>query len=299
MFKTLTSTLAALALTASAVLAEMPEKLRFAVTDLNGMEELQREFGPFRDILQDILDTEIEFYAVPDRGAATAAIAANRVDIVLAGPSEYVLMRSRADVTPVVGIEKPGYYAVIASPASKGIDSLEDLDGKKVITFAPGGTSTELTTCLMLEEAGFDCKASGGVDFSIIGGFAPLIEALVREEVDAVGFAAIHYRLAQERAGYSPERFWKDFPIIAETPRLPPDLFVARAGLSEDVIAEVRAALLANEDAIFESIIKAAGDTSFSRAFAEASFTVIDDATYDYIRKAYAAAGYDNIAEID
>ena len=47
--------------------AQNPEKLRFAVTDVQGLEELQRDYEPFRDALAESLGTEIEFFPVADR----------------------------------------------------------------------------------------------------------------------------------------------------------------------------------------------------------------------------------------
>jgi phosphonate transport system substrate-binding protein len=132
--------------------------IRFAVPDLEGLEELQREFGPFQKELSEVLGAEVEFFPVPDHTAVAAAMQADRVDLVLAGPSEYVLLQSRTDAVPVVGISRPGYRGVIATRANSGIESVGDLRGEKIATFAPGGTTTHLTTCRLLQEADIDCQ---------------------------------------------------------------------------------------------------------------------------------------------
>ena len=41
--------------------------LRFAVTDLQGLEELQREFGAFQKTFEEKSGLDLEFFAVTDR----------------------------------------------------------------------------------------------------------------------------------------------------------------------------------------------------------------------------------------
>ncbi len=63
--------LLALSLSVPAVHAET---IRMAVTDLAGMEELQREFGAFRDKLSEVTGYDIEFTPVTNRTAAAEAL---------------------------------------------------------------------------------------------------------------------------------------------------------------------------------------------------------------------------------
>src|SRR3954451_17728318 len=63
--------------------------LRFAVTDLQGLEELQREFGAFERTFEERSGLDLEFFAVTNRTAAAAALESGDVDVVLTGPAEY------------------------------------------------------------------------------------------------------------------------------------------------------------------------------------------------------------------
>ncbi|MEO0355351.1 MAG: PhnD/SsuA/transferrin family substrate-binding protein, partial [Cyanobacteria bacterium P01_A01_bin.3] len=74
---------------------EGPDTLRFAVTDVVGLEELQRDFGPFKAALEDVTGKPVEFFPVADRAAAAVALQTDAVDVVLAGPAEYVVLRAR------------------------------------------------------------------------------------------------------------------------------------------------------------------------------------------------------------
>ncbi|NMF84979.1 hypothetical protein [Nodosilinea sp. P-1105] len=47
------------------------------ITGTEGWEELQRNFAEFQAVMQDILELDVEFFAVSDRTVAAAAVAAD------------------------------------------------------------------------------------------------------------------------------------------------------------------------------------------------------------------------------
>ncbi len=77
---------AALPMLAAGQFADAAEAIRFAVTDIAGLEDLQREYGAFRDTLAQATGYNIEFTAVSSRTAAVEAMRAKQVDFVLTGP---------------------------------------------------------------------------------------------------------------------------------------------------------------------------------------------------------------------
>jgi ABC transporter, phosphonate, periplasmic substrate-binding protein len=106
--------------------AETP--VRLAITDLEGLEQIQREFGGFRDRLSKNTGIPIEFYAVPNRTAAVEAMNAKKVDLVLSGPAEYVVFRKRTGAVPVLGFSRPDYFATIVVLADNGLGRVADLN---------------------------------------------------------------------------------------------------------------------------------------------------------------------------
>ena len=86
---------AALPMLAIGQFANSAETIRFAVTDIAGLEDLQREYGAFRNTLAEATGYEIEFTAVASRTAAVEAMRAKQVDFVLTGPAEYVVFKKR------------------------------------------------------------------------------------------------------------------------------------------------------------------------------------------------------------
>ena len=130
--------------------------VRLAVTDVEGIEQLQIEFGAFRDLLEDKTDLEFEFFPVTSRTAAVEALAHGKVDLVLTGPAEYVMFQSRTPVEPVIALVRADYYSVVAVLKQSSITELAHLRDKKVALGSIGSTSKHLAPLAMISEAGID-----------------------------------------------------------------------------------------------------------------------------------------------
>src|SRR3546814_12420393 len=104
----------------------------FAVTDIEGLEALQQEFGAFESALEDATGLEIELYPVASRTTAVEALNSGQIDLVLPGPAEYVVMKELSQPKIVVAWQRPDYFAQISVPADGPIRTPENLQGKKV-----------------------------------------------------------------------------------------------------------------------------------------------------------------------
>lgn len=259
------------------------ETLRFAVTDLTGLEELQRDFGPFRDELAEALGAEIEFFPVSDRTAAAAALQSDQVDVVLTGPAEYVVMRARADVEPLVGIMRPGYRSVIGVPEDSDIEEVTDLEGRSVALSDVGSTSGHLGPAQIMYEAGL--RPTEEVEMLALGDSWG--QAFLSGETDAYGGSAVDWENTMEASGGRQE----DYRILAESEDFPPDVFIANTDLSEDRREEISAAMVENEEALIEAILQ--GESDENEKYEDSSIVEVEDSDYDPIRDAYAAVGQD------
>lgn len=106
------------------------EKLRFAVSDVKGLEDLKKDYEPLRLLLTKILETKVEFVPVDSYIAVVSALQQDQVDLVFTGPSEYVVMRARTNAVPIAAIERQNYYSILATTSNSGIKSVQDLKGK-------------------------------------------------------------------------------------------------------------------------------------------------------------------------
>lgn len=259
--------------------------IRFAVTDLQGLEELQRDFGAFRDKLSEILGMEVEFFPVTNRAAAAVALQSKQVDLVLTGPAEYVVIRSRTNAVPVIGLIRPNYKSVIAVHADSGIKTLADLKGKKIAMTDVGSTSGHLGPSQILVDGGLD--PLNDVEVLTLGDAA--VPSFINRDVDALGIAFLTYERVLARENLTKEQV----PLLVEGPTLPHDLFVASADLPAETIAMIRTRLLENEQALLETILVGEGNSKY----AEGGLIEVADADYDYVRSMYKAVGVDDFNE--
>ncbi|MGH9085498.1 MAG: PhnD/SsuA/transferrin family substrate-binding protein, partial [Acidimicrobiales bacterium] len=204
--------------------------VRFIVTELKGLEELQREFGEFERVFEEHSGLELEFFPVTSRSAAAAALDADRADLVFTGPSEYVVLKERVGVTPVVAIERPGYSSCIYTTAAIGITSLTALEGERVAMEDVGSTSAHLGPSLMLADAGLDPESD--VEVMLVGD--AMHAALERGDVAAVGAGCHDYE------EFVSEDDRDAFPVIERSEQLPADVIVAREGLDDETIQTIR-----------------------------------------------------------
>lgn len=262
---------------------EEAETLRFAVTDLTGLEELQRDFDPFRETFEETLGTEIEFFPVSDRTAAAAALQSDQVDVVLTGPAEYVVMRARAEVEPLVGILRPGYRSVIGVPADSDIQEVTDLEGRTIALSDVGSTSGHLGPAQIMYEAGL--QPTEDVEMLTLGDSWG--QAFLNGETDAYGGSAVDWENTMEASGGRQD----DYRILAETEDFPPDVFIASTDVPEEQRREIATAMVENEEALVEAILRGASDEN--EKYEGSSMVEVEDSDYDPIRDAYAAVGQD------
>ncbi len=249
------------------------ERVRFTVTDVLDAEEMERDFGTFRATLSDVLGVPVEFVVVENMPAATSALQLNQVDLALAGPSEYVQIRSRTNAEPVIAVTRPGYKSVIVTPPDSDIQSPADLKGKTLALSDIGSTSGHIGPTILLIEAGLDPQTD--LDIQMLGDDGS-VEAVKNGSAVAWGGSFL------DRETYLP-----DFPFVIEGPLLPNDLIVASSQLAPETIAAIRDRLLANRETLLAALV----DGEETEKYQGSELVTAKDTDYDPIRKAYAAMG--------
>lgn len=270
------------------VSAAHAETVRLAVTDLVGLEELQREFGAFRDKLSEVTGYDIEFTPVTNRTAAVEALRFEQVDFVLTGPAEYVVMQNRADAKVVVGFSRPDYFAVIVTLAENGYASVQELVGERIALGSVGSTSRHLGPIQVLADAGVTPRD----DMTIVHTKVPVLwESLKRGDAAAVGMNHTEFRRLRqqemENGGLQPGTF----RVIARGPDLPNDLLMAGSHVGADTIATMRDAFVNHSDELIDSIVRGGG-TDVDKYTGMRFVSNIKDSDYDYVRDMYATIGY-------
>jgi len=260
--------------------------IKLAVTDLVGMEELQREFGAFTKVLSEATGYDIEFLPVTNRTAAVEALRFKKIDFVLTGPAEYVVIKKRTDANIVVGFSRPDYFAVLISRADSPYTLAKQLKGQKVAMGSVGSTSKHLGPIQAMADAGLDPLN----DVEVINTKIPVAwEALKKGDVAAVGMnhlKFISYRNKEmAKGGMQPG----EFRVIGRGPDLPNDVLMAGKHVDADVVEKVRKAFVEKSDNLINAILQGDDNQKYKGM---AFLDTIKDEDYDYVRAMYKTAGY-------
>ncbi len=278
MLRSIVALVAALAMLPAAAMAD---PVRFAVTDIEGLEHLQQEFGAFEAALEEQTGLDIELFPVNSRTAAVEALNQGQVDLVLTGPAEYVVIEELTDAEIVVAWQRPNYFAQIVVLADGPIRSVDQLRGQTVTFGSVGSTSQHLGPAQVLSDFGLQY----GADYSpqIISRNVA-VEALIRGDVQAVGMNEGH--LSRIREAFPNTAF----TVVARGRDLPNDILVARNGLDGEIAAKIRDVFLNDGDTLMQAVLSGEDNQKYRGGF---FLTDIQDGDYDYVRAMYTTIGVD------
>ncbi|AXF55911.1 phosphate/phosphite/phosphonate ABC transporter substrate-binding protein [Salicibibacter kimchii] len=259
---------------------DWPDELRFADTGVEGMEELQREFEPFQEELEETIGVDIEFFAVTDRTIGSTAMEYDQVDVLLAGPSEYAQVKSVVpDAELLAGIERGEYHAAFIVHEDSDIESLADVEGHSIAMKDAGSTSGHVGPSEMLIDEGMDVDED--VDIQLLD--EARFDAFLNRDVEVMATGIKDYHEMVEEHGDD------DFRLIAEGETLPNDVFVASPELPDDLIEHMRESMLENDEALLDSILV----TGENDKYVDGTFAEAHDEDYDSMRNAYEELGLD------
>lgn len=279
MFRKLVS---ALAITVVTAFAASAEPVRFAVTDIEGLEALQQEFGGFQKELSKLTGLDIELIPVSSRTAAVEAMNSGHVELVLTGPAEYVVMKQLSDPRIVVAWQRPDYFAQVAVLANGPIRSVEDLKGKKVSFGSVGSTSQHLGPAQVLADFGI----MYGKDYEgVIISRNVAAEALIRGDIAAIGLNYGHLNSIRKAFPNAA------FAVVARGRDLPNDILVARKDIPEEVFVKVREAFLKHGNELMNAVLKGEDNQKFKGGI---FITDVKDSDYDYVRSMYRTIGIES-----
>lgn len=253
--------------------------VRLAITDVDGLESLQREFGPFKDAFEKVSGLKMEFFAVSGRTAAVEAMAAKQVDFVLTGPAEYVVFQSRTKAQPVVTWQRPDYYSYVITTEASGLKTLADLKGKKISFHEIGSTSRHLAAGYQLQQAGLVYGTDYEANFVKVN---VGIEALQRGDLAALGVNHTDLQRFKEKM--------PDLKLVelSKSAALPDDVLLAAADVPADVVAKVRDAFANHGDELMGAVTS----TDANRKYIGGKFlSDVKDSDYEIIRDMYRAVG--------
>jgi phosphonate transport system substrate-binding protein len=269
--------------TSSNLTVSEPETLEFAVTDIQGAEDLQQNYQTFRTVLEEVLEKKINFFPVDNYTTAAVALQSGQLKLALTGPSEYVIMRVRTNAVPIIAITRPDYHSIIAVPANSEIKSASQLKGKTIAMWEVGSTSGHLGPTKILLDAGLNPQSE--LKISMLGKKG--LQALKKGEVDALAIGYTRYKDLLNSEGL----YESEFRLIATGQPLPNDLFVASSKLPIIVVEKMRDRLVKNQNKLIEALVVGKVNTKYKGA----KLVPANDSDYNMIREVYKAIGQGNV----
>ena len=263
------------------------QELRFAVTDIVGLEELQTEYGAFEKALREATGIDLKFFPVANRTAAVEALKSQKIDVVLTGPAEYIIFRSRTNAYPIVGFSRPDYFAALIAMADNGIVSIKDLKRKKVAFGDVGSTSKHLGPMQLLKDAGLDPLKD--IQAQHVGTNVGW-EALKRGDIAAFGMTNSNYLTLRDKDKLEPAAF----KVIARGPDLPNDPLLAGAHVDKKLVEKLRGGFQSNSKELVQAILTGK-DTQKYKGMK--FITRIEDRDYNSVRSMYATIGHTQYAK--
>lgn len=263
--------------------AAFAETWSIAVTDVEGLERLQAEWGPFKTALEAATGETFDFFPVSSRTAAAEALRGETVDFVITGPAEYIVINTLTEATPLIGFGRPDYRCAVIVRADAGIDTMADLKGQKVAFGDIGSTSNMLCPMQLMADYG----VSPVTDIEAVHTARNIAhEALKAGDVAAIGINEGSWiSSARDKDTSVPYGFFK---VLARSGDLPNDMLLAGAHVPAEVQAMVRDKIIGNK----AEIITAITAHEENGKYVGMDLVTIENAAYDVVRSMYTTAGY-------
>ncbi len=251
--------------------------LNIAIIPWQSSEKQQKKLQPLYDYFQESMNYNVKFKLVNDYQTAVDLLAEEKVDMAYLAALTYVKARERnPKLEPlVVPIEqatgRPWYTSVIVVDVRQGIESLQDLKGKRFAFVSPSSTSGFLMPLNALQAEGINPNQ----DFSKIiytGSHDKSKTALANGEVDAIADDKFSFQRLQNSV-----KIPENYQIIWESEPIPTGPIVINTSkFTPEQINQLQQALI---DAPI-GLVDVSGSES-------AGYTLAKDADFDQIREIY------------
>lgn len=257
-----------------------PESVSFAVAGLEGQEELLLRFEEFQATMEGLLDTEVELFALSDRTVSSTALEYDQVDIVLSGPSEYILSKeAKPEIELAGGVHRADghYHVVFIASKESGIESLDDAVGETIAMKDTGSTSGHIGPSGVLVEEGYDLDKD--FDIQLLGDNS--LNALLTGEVDVMADGVKHWHTIQEEGRED------DFTLIYEGEPLPADPFILNDTLPQEFKDEFLNILMENEEEVLNAILSSEDNDKYE----DGGIIEVSDEDYQNMRDTFEILG--------
>jgi len=232
------------------------------------------------DYLAEQLGRKVQLKIVKDYEATIEMLATGEAQMGILGPFSYVKAKQRnPQIEPVAAsiyeaTQRPWYTSVIVAQSESGIQTLDDLKGKRFGFVDPSSTSGFLVPSYAFKQAGL-VPETDFAEVVYIGTHDQSLIDLAAGKVDAVSVE----KSATDRAEGEGVLQEGDYVTIWESDPIPESPFVINGDFPSELVDTLKSALINSEGLTNDSGVSASGYTS------------VTDSDYELIRQVYAEVG--------
>ncbi|WP_136067795.1 phosphate/phosphite/phosphonate ABC transporter substrate-binding protein [Modicisalibacter radicis] len=219
-----------------------PDTLVFAYTPVEDPAIYADIWEPFIEHLSEATGKDVRFFAVQSNSAEIEAMRSNRIHIAgfSTGPTPFAVNLAGAVPFAIMGSEEGefGYTLQVYTRKDSGIDTLQDLKGKRVAHTSPTSNSGNQAPRALFPKEGvvpgedYEVVYSGSHDQSMLG--------VVAGDYDAAPVASEVVDRMAERDLYDPE----EVKIIFESKRFPTTSYTHAHNLDPELAEKIKQAFL-------------------------------------------------------
>ena len=228
-----------------AALQERPT-LRFAVGPfLPSATDTRAAYEPFFKAVADEVGADYELEVSSDYAGLAVSLASGKTDLAWMGPFGFVLAADKGGAEAIATVEydgKPVYHSIVVAPkGTKVKDYPRDAKGLRMSFAEAASTSGWLIPTYLLKQEGIDPKTY--FDYSEGAAHPAQETAVATGKVDLATDFDRNRNAMIEAGTISAE----DSVIVWTSPDLPNDAIAVRKDLDADLVADLKAAVLAIE----------------------------------------------------
>lgn len=163
------------------------KELRFGIIPFESAEELIKNVNPMMTMIAKGLDMEVKPFIAADYTGVIEAFRGKKLDAAFLTPASYVMAKQEANVRVILKSQRNGnpyYYGAIIVRSDSGINTLNDLKGKRFSFGDPISTSGHVFPRKVLLEANINPETDfANVIFS--GAHDATVLSVLNKKVDA------------------------------------------------------------------------------------------------------------------
>lgn len=261
--------------------------LRLGVIPFENTEEITKNLAPLVDIMSKGLNMEVKPLVASDYTGVIEAFRGKKIDAAFMSAASYVMANQEAGVKVILKSQRGGnpfYYSAIIVRKDSGINTLQDLKGKKFAFGDPLSTSGYIfPKKLFLEN---DIKPD--IDFSNVlysGTHDAVVLSVINKRVDAgATFSEDKLGLKGSWLKYLKPEEVEQIKVIGISDPIPSDNLCVSAEMDQ-----------ATSDKLSETLIQYSntkeGQDIMKKIYKFDGYIKATDSDYDSIRRAFKIAG--------